>query len=174
MRVPASLPAWAKLALLLLYVALTNPSVPARLRELAGREEYPALVVFLAIWAVSLACLVAACFLPRLGWRLLWAVPIALSVFAGEAFSHIARSRLTLDDALILWVERARWGDAVVAYGGWLARAGFAAVTEVITAQVPQVIGWVILVERNHRLDAFRRGGESVRRVVHEVRTGVE
>ena len=137
MRVPASLPAWAKLALLLLYVALTNPSVPARLRELAGREEYPALVVFLAIWAVSLACLVAACFLPRLGWRLLWAVPIALSVFAGEAFSHIARSRLTLDDALILWVERARWGDAVMAYGGWLARAGFAAVAGVLVLSLP-------------------------------------
>ena len=136
MRVPA-LPAYAKLALLLVFVALTNPSAPARVRELLAREEYAGLAVFLAIWAVSLACLVVVGFLPRLRWRLLWAVPIAVSVFAGEGFYQIARARLTLDGAVILWIERARWGDAVAAYGGWLVRAGLEAAAGVLVLALP-------------------------------------
>jgi len=110
----------AKLLLLALFAVLTNPAAANRVGELVARDEPLLLLLFLGIWLACATLLVLAAFLPQLWLRLLWALVLAVSAFAVDAYHHVAAARLTLDDALVLWVERAHLGDAVGAYGRWL------------------------------------------------------
>ena len=109
-----------KLLLLGLFLSLTNFDLFGRAGSLLNRGQHAELLAFVGIWAISIAALIVAAFLPRLWMRAFWAVPICLSTFVGNAIYALTFEELTFYDVLLYWSERSHAGAALETYGPWL------------------------------------------------------
>ena len=121
-----------KIVLLIFFVASTNYLLLERLTHLTRAGNYPAVAVFLTIWALALVSVAIAAWLPW-GWlRIAWALLLAGSAFFGDLNFTVAKAHLTFYDAVLYWAERPHWSDAAMTYALWfvspLIRAGLGVV----------------------------------------------
>ncbi len=113
-----------KLLLLAVFLQLTNDGVFRNYRLLIERGELLGAGYFLLIWGTSLLAVGLVAFLPRLRWRLFWALLFCASAVAGKAFQNVMGSDLTLSDVHLLWQARGNFADAFEFYRGDLQVAG--------------------------------------------------
>ena len=129
-----------KILLLAVFLLISNRGVAERLFSFWERGYSVGLVVFIGIWAIALAALAIAAFLPRLWMRLLWSIPIAVSTFAGVLALEVARAHLTFFDVALYWAERAHMGDAMEFYSTWVFAAGAKTLVGIAAILMPPVI----------------------------------
>jgi hypothetical protein len=101
-----------KLALLVVFLVISNQGVAGRFASFWERGHVPGLVVFSGVWVISLAAVAIAALLPAFWMRLLWSVPIALSTFAGVLALEVTKTHLTFFNVALYWAERAHLGGA--------------------------------------------------------------
>lgn len=111
---------WAKVALLLLFLFSTNHGVVDRVERLSHAGNWLGTAVFLSVWAIALASIAIAAWLPSLWWRVGWALPLAISACLGDLNYSVANDHLSFFDVVLYWAERPHWGDAAVTYSTWL------------------------------------------------------
>jgi len=105
-----------KLALLVIFLQQSNRGVLYRLDLYLERGELLGVALFLAIWVTALLAVVVVAFLPRLPWRIFWAVIICASAAAGKFYGQIMGSDLGVVEANLLWHARENAEDALVFY----------------------------------------------------------
>lgn len=113
-----------KIALLVLFLVITNQGVADRFIGFWHRGHGLGLVVFTGVWALAFAGVTIAAFLPALWMRLLWSIPIAVSTFFGVLSLEITKTHLTFYDVALYWAERAHLDDAANFYFTWFVVAG--------------------------------------------------
>lgn len=101
-----------KLALIGLFVALTNFGFWERINLLVENSRWTTFILFLGIWAIALAALLVAAFQRTFIARLLWAIPIVLSSTAAWAYYRLSQSDLNVFDVITLWSARHEAGRA--------------------------------------------------------------
>ena len=109
-----------KLALLVVFLVISNQGVAERFASFWERGHVLGLVVFSGVWVISLAAVAIAAFLPAFWMRLLWSIPIALSTFAGVLSLEVTKTHLTFFNVALYWAERAHMGDATEFYATWV------------------------------------------------------
>ena len=124
----------AKLAGLAALVVLTNFGFGQRVSVLLARQDRFILAVFLALWVLSLAALLAAAWHPSARVRLVWAALIAGASALSIGYYVASQSQLTVFEFISLWAARHEAGRAAEFYRHalWVAVAAFAAWVAVI------------------------------------------
>jgi Sulfatase len=113
-----------KIVLLAIFLLISNQGVADRFANFSERGHVLGLVVLSGVWAIALAAMTIAAFLPALWMRLLWSVPIAVSTFAGVLSLELTKTHLTFFDVALYWAERGHLGDATEFYFTWMIVAG--------------------------------------------------
>jgi lipid A ethanolaminephosphotransferase len=129
-----------KIALLVLFLMLTNQGVADRFGGLWNRGHWPGLLVFGGVWAISLVAATVAAFLPALWMRLFWSVPIAVSTFFGVLALEVTKTHLTFYHVAFYWAERAHLGDAANFYFTWFVEAGAKTLLGCVAILLPPII----------------------------------
>lgn len=99
-----------KIVLLAIFLLISNQGVADRFANFSERGHVLGLVVLSGVWAIALAAMTIAAFLPALWMRLLWSVPIAVSTFAGVLSLELTKTHLTFFDVALYWAERGHLG----------------------------------------------------------------
>jgi glucan phosphoethanolaminetransferase (alkaline phosphatase superfamily) len=97
---------FGKISLVVALIALTNTDFPSRIALLLEQGRTGVIAVTLGIWAIALACLMAAALHPSKLVRGAWAFLMALSAAALLGYSAAAKTDLTIFDVLVLWDAR--------------------------------------------------------------------
>lgn len=102
-----------KCALLVLVLVLTNKGLGDRLHVLWVEQRVVTMVVFVAIWLMALAGLLAASFHPSTIVRLTWAVPLSIAGAAAYGFHAVQGSEFFIFDVVNFWAARHEAGRAM-------------------------------------------------------------
>jgi hypothetical protein len=129
-----------KLALLVVFLMISNQGVGERFADLWERGHVLGLVVFSGVWVISLAAVAVAALLPAFWMRLLWSVPIALSTFAGVLSLEVTKSHLTFFNVALYWAERTHLGDATEFYAAWVFIAGAKTLVGIAAILLPAIV----------------------------------
>ncbi|MGH6902954.1 MAG: sulfatase-like hydrolase/transferase [Geminicoccaceae bacterium] len=129
-----------KLALLVVFLMISNQGVAERFASFWGRGHVLGLVVFGGVWVISLAAVAIAALLPAFWMRLLWSVPIALSTFAGVLSHEVTKTHLTFFNVALYWAERSHLGGATEFYATWVFVAGAKTVVGVAAILLPALV----------------------------------
>ena len=103
------------------FVALTNPGVMSRVLLLQNQGRWTTLLVFLALWGLSIAALLIAALHRRLWVRALWGALLATATAVGFAYQHASGTEFGIFDAISLWSARHEAGRAMAFYSAELA-----------------------------------------------------
>lgn len=129
-----------KIALLVVFLVISNQGVADRFAGLWQRGHLLGLVVFSGVWAISLVAIAIAAFLQAFWMRLLWSVPIALSTFFGVLCLELTKTHLTFYDVALYWAERSHLGDAADFYFTWFVVAGAKTLAGCAALLLPPII----------------------------------
>jgi Sulfatase len=129
-----------KLALLVVFLVISNQGVGERFANFWDRGHVLGLVVFSGVWAISLLAVAIAALLPAFWMRLLWSVPIALSTFAGVLSLEVAKTHLTFFNVALYWAERSHLGGATEFYAPWVFVAGAKTLIGIAAILLPTIV----------------------------------
>ncbi|GAB7523129.1 hypothetical protein PBS_21130 [Paraburkholderia sp. 2C] len=110
-----------KIALLLVVINATNHGTFSRVHFLLVDKRLMTLVIFGAIWMLSLAAILAAAFHPSPVVRLFWAVPLSVAGTAAFAYYAVQQSEFFIFDVLNFWSARHDVNRALNFYSGAIA-----------------------------------------------------
>ena len=102
-----------RLAALFLLVYATNHGFSHRIERLFVQEKWLVLAIFLAVWGLSILCMVVAALQPNRLLRALWAAVIALSTAGAHGFYLVSGADFTVYDAMSMWNARHEAGRAI-------------------------------------------------------------
>jgi len=124
-----------RLALVLLFVVLTNSGFADRFKLLLAAERYTTLIPWIVIWGLSLGAMVVAALQPSRVVRVFWAVVLSASTAAGVGYGLASGSDISVFDVISLWNARHESGRALEFYR-----------YDVLWAALVFVIGFFLLV----------------------------
>ena len=110
-----------KAGLLLVVINATNHGTFSRAHVLLVDKRLITLVIFGAIWILSLAAILAAAFHPSPVVRLFWAVPLSIAGTAAFAYYAVQQSEFFIFDVLNFWSARHDVNRAMDFYSGAIA-----------------------------------------------------
>ncbi|WP_198039313.1 sulfatase-like hydrolase/transferase [Paraburkholderia sp. SOS3] len=110
-----------KTGLLLVVINATNHGALSRVHFLLVDKRLMTLVIFGAIWILSLAAILAAAFHPSPVVRLFWAVPLSVAGTAAFAYYAVQQSEFFIFDVLNFWSARHDVNRALDFYSGAIA-----------------------------------------------------
>jgi lipid A ethanolaminephosphotransferase len=87
-------------------VYATNHGISHRIERLIVLEKWLVLAIFLAVWGLSILCMVVAALQPSRWVRAFWAAVIAVSTAAAHGFYLVSGADFTVYDALSMWNAR--------------------------------------------------------------------
>ena len=105
-----------KVAAILAFVYLTNQHLDLGERVgvlIRNFDGYHGVLVFGGLWAVCLAGMLAAGFLPGLWLRVVFALPLLAGALVGSAYEDVAGSEIDYDQVLVLRESVSHLGSAV-------------------------------------------------------------
>lgn len=140
-----------KLALLLVFVLVTNYGAWNRVATLSSALG---VVVFLVLWAVSVAALFFIAFMPQRLWRYLWTAVLAVSSTAALSFSLITREYLRVADVEQLTGLLAFAGNVVNFYTAQLLSTALVGAMGIVAINMPP-FGRAARAPRARRLAAL-------------------
>ena len=123
-----------KLVLLLVFVIVTNYGAWNRV---AGLSSTLSVLIFLALWALSVAALLFIAFMPQRSWRYLWTAVLAVSTTAALSFSLITGDYLRLADVEQLLGVLAFTGNVLDFYAGQLQTAALVGAIGIAAINMP-------------------------------------
>jgi glucan phosphoethanolaminetransferase (alkaline phosphatase superfamily) len=107
-----------RIGAILIFVAATNDGFVQRALLVVDQGRLTTLAGFLALWGLSLVCLLIAALQPNHWLRAAWTLVIAAGTAAGFAFRQASGSDLTVMDVLSLWSARHEAERAMAFYAG--------------------------------------------------------
>jgi lipid A ethanolaminephosphotransferase len=129
-----------KLALIGVFVWLTNFGFLERVELLVNQQRMVTLLAYVLIWAVAIVALLVIAFHPRARTRLLWAIPVALSSAAAYGYYQIAHSDLSVFDMLYLWSARDEANRAGAFYAPAIVKAVLIMIFGLLTLAMPPAV----------------------------------
>jgi glucan phosphoethanolaminetransferase (alkaline phosphatase superfamily) len=139
-----------KVLLLLVFVVVTNYGAWNRVAQLSSTLS---VLVFLALWAVSVVALFFIAFMPQRRWRYLWTAVLAVSTMAALSFSLITGDYLRLADVEQLLGVLAFTGNVLNFYAGQLLSGALVVAIGIAAINMPPV-GAVMRAPRARRFTA--------------------
>ncbi len=150
-RGAGSLTLSVKVLLLLVFVTVTNYGAWKRLETLSSSPSK--VLVFLALWGISVVALFFIAFLPQRFWRYLWTTVLAVSSMAALSHSLITRDYLRLADFEQLLGLLAFTGNVLDFYAGQLLTAAVVCAIGIAALNMPP-LGPAVPPPRARRLAA--------------------
>src|SRR3954468_21029426 len=140
-----------KVLLLLVFVTVTNYGAWKRLETLSSSPSK--VLVFLALWGISVVALFFIAFLPQRFWRYLWTTVLAVSSMAALSHSLITRDYLRLADFEQFLGLLAFTGNVLDFYAGQLLTAAVVCAIGIAALNMPP-LGPAVPPPRARRLAA--------------------
>lgn len=124
-----------KVLLLLVFITVTNYGSWKRLETLSSSPAK--VLVFLALWGISVVALFFIAFLPQRFWRYLWTAVLAVSSMAALSYRLITREFLHLADVEQLLELLAFTGNVVDFYAAQLLSAAAVCAIGIVALNMP-------------------------------------
>ncbi|WP_411037617.1 sulfatase-like hydrolase/transferase [Shinella sp. BYT-45] len=105
-----------KILSVLAVILLTNPGVLDRISLLYDDGRFLTIVIFMALWLLSIIILLLISFHPSAAVRFAWSLPLGLSAAAAFGYRYVQGSEFFVFDVLGLWGARHEAGRAAEFY----------------------------------------------------------
>jgi glucan phosphoethanolaminetransferase (alkaline phosphatase superfamily) len=122
---------------LLIFILGTNTQLYSRILDMLERGRYVSLIIFMAIWGISVLGLSIVFFNKNKSIRILFGLLISISTFCGMSYYSIGGHALNYMDMELLWISRAHSMKALDYYFPHLIQPFFWGVFGFIIALMP-------------------------------------